>query len=320
MQRPEPAQIARLLRKSRNCFIAVHQSPDGDTLGCALALYSVLRRMGKKALVFSSDPIPPSLSFLPNVQKVVLREPPERRFDTVVMMECSTPARAGNVCDVLAKAGTIINIDHHRTFTPYGTVNYVDKDASSTSEMLYGVFIAMKIRLTKREAACLYAGLATDTGRFHYPVTSPRTHEVAAGLLRAGAPAAKINKLVYDVAPLPALKVLGLTLTNLKLIHGGKTAVSELRLKDMKAVGAVASDAEGVVNRGLMVPGVQVSVLFREDAGRINVNFRSTGRVDVSALARSFGGGGHKNASGCKMRLPLAKCRRLVLGAIEKSY
>ena len=94
--------------------------------------------------------------------------------------------------------------------------------------------------------------------------------------------------------------------------------MSILRLADMKAVGAVASDAEGVVNRGLMVPGVQVSVLFREDAGRINVNFRSSGRVDVSAIARSFGGGGHKNASGCKMRLPLGECRRLVLSAIKK--
>ena len=320
MTRPEPARIARLLRASRNCFIAVHQSPDGDTLGCGLALYSVLKRLGKTAVVFSVDPVPPSLSFLPYLDKVILREPPSAKFDTAVLMECSTPARAGDVSAVLEGAKTVINIDHHRTSSKYGTLNYVDKYASSASEMLYGIFTAMKVRLTRNEAACLYTGLVTDTGRFHYAVTSPRTHEVAAGLLAAGAPAAKINKQVYDVAPLSALKVLGLTLANLTLEHKGRTAMSILRLADMKAVGAVASDAEGVVNRGLMVPGVQVSVLFREDAGRINVNFRSSGRVDVSAIARSFGGGGHKNASGCKMRLPLGECRRLVLSAIKKSY
>ena len=104
---------------------------------------------------------------------------------------------------------TVINIDHHRTSSKYGTLNYVDKYASSASEMLYGIFTAMKVRLTRNEAACLYTGLVTDTGRFHYAVTSPRTHEVAAGLLAAGAPAAKINKQVYDVAPLSALKVFG---------------------------------------------------------------------------------------------------------------
>jgi len=320
MTRPEPARIARLLKASRKCFIAVHQSPDGDTLGCGLALYSVLRRMGKKAVVFSVDAIPPSLSFLPYLDKVALREPPSDKFDTVIMMECSTPSRAGDVSSVLAGAKTIINIDHHRTSSRYGTLNYVDKTASSTAEMMYGIFKAMKTTLTRNEAACLYAGLVTDTGRFHFPVTSSRTHDVASGLIAAGAPAAQINKQVYDVAPLSALKVLGLTLANLTLEHGGRTAASTLRLSEMKAVGAVASDAEGVVNRGLMVPGVQVSVLFREDAGRINVNFRSTGRVDVSAIARAFGGGGHKNASGCKMRLPLKECQRLVLDAIKKAY
>ncbi|NLO92487.1 MAG: bifunctional oligoribonuclease/PAP phosphatase NrnA [Elusimicrobia bacterium] len=320
MPEPEVARIGRLLRSGRSFFIAAHQSPDGDTIGCALALYSVLRRMGKKAVVFSTDPVPASLSFLPFFKKVKAGTPPAPGFDTAVLMECSSPSRAGNVAEILAAAKQVINIDHHRTSERYGTVNYIDKSASSTAEMLYGVFSAMKVKLTADEAACLYSGLVTDTGRFQFPVTSPRTHMVAAGLLEAGAPAAKINKLVYDVAPLPALKTLGLALHNLHLEHGGRTAVSTLRLKELRGVGAAASDAEGVVNRGLMVPGVQVSVLFREDQERVNVNFRSSGRVDVSAIARGFGGGGHRNASGCKMRLPFEECVSRVLSAIKKSY
>lgn len=315
--------VVKAIKKGRTFFVAGHQNPDGDTIGCGLCMASVLRRLGKKAFIYSSDPIPANLQFLPGVKKIsVGRLPAKRTYDVVLLLECSTPARAGELGDVLDKAGAVVNIDHHRTFEPYGDVNYVVPTASSTAELVAGLLSLMGVKLTPAEATCLYTGVATDTGRFHYPSTTGKTMHMAASLLEAGAEAAKVNTLVYSTKPLAAVKLLGRALENLSVIDGGKAAITHLTSADFKDCGAQSQHTEDIVNYGLMVPGTEVSVLFREEPekGRTAVNFRSKGRVDVSKVAKLFGGGGHKNAAGLKSSLPLREIEKKVLAALRKEF
>ncbi len=315
--------VVKAIKKGRTFFLAGHQNPDGDTIGCGLCMASVLRRMGKKAFIFSTDPIPANLQFLPGVKKIAVGKLPSRReYDVVLLMECSSPSRAGDIGDILGKAGAVVNIDHHRTFEPYGDVNYVVPTASSTAELVAGLLARMGVKLTADEATCLYTGVATDTGRFHYPSTTGRTMRMAAGLLEAGAEAAKVNTLVYSTKPLAAVKLLGRALENLVVLDDGKAAVTRLTAKDFKDCSAQSQHTEDIVNYGLMVPGTEVSILFREEPekGRTAVNFRSKGRVDVSRIAKMFGGGGHKNAAGLKSSLSLGEIEKKVLAALRKEF
>ncbi len=320
----ELEKAAAGIRSGRDFFIAVHRNPDGDCLGCALAMASVLARLGKTSYLYSVSPLPENLSFLPGLSQFHAEElpPADHKFDSVIMMECSSPSRAGEVEYILKSADTVINLDHHRTFETYGTVNAVAPEFSSVSELAHRLQTEfLNLTLTADEASCYYTGAVTDTGRFLYPATTPDTHEAVAAFIAAGADFARINKLVYGTKAYPAVKLLGRALEKLYLADGGKTAVSVLTLKDFNDCDAQSQHTEEIVNYGVMIPGVSVSVLFREEAERITVNFRSSGSADVSAIAGQFGGGGHRNAAGCKRsRVSLKEVMDLILPAITAQY
>ena len=312
-------KLEEIITTGKSFFLAGHLNPDGDTLGSMLAISSVLRRLGKKVFLFSSDPVPANLSFLPHAASInVGRLPPKKRFDAAILLECSTPQRGGDLSSVLERAGKVVNIDHHKTSQHYGDVNIVESRSSSTAEIVYRLFYGMNVHITKAEAACLYVGIVTDTGRFHFPATSPRTLEVASRLLETGFEFSKINDLLYATKSCQALKVLGRALESLELLFSGRAAVITLKLSDFKDFDASPEHTENVINYGMMVPGVQLAVLFREEDGRTSVTFRSRGRADVSLLASVFGGGGHKNASGCKMKAGMEEARKKVLAEIQK--
>ncbi len=312
--------LIQAIRDNKTFFIAGHQNPDGDTIGCGLCMASVLKRLGKQVWLYSADPVPDNLSFLHGASRIHVGKLPRRSFDAAILLECSTPSRGGDIVETLSRIKTVVNIDHHRTFENYGTVNYVNPQASSTAELLYGIISTMDIKLNSREAEYLYVGLVTDTGRFNYPATTALTHRVAASLVDAGVKPWKINEKIYGTKVWPALKLLGIALNHLTLCDGGRTAVSWLTQADMLAAKAVPQHVEDVVNYGLLAPGVQVSLLFREEENRVAVNFRSRGLVDVSRVAKSFGGGGHRNAAGCKSNLPFEEIKKKVLCAVQAAY
>ena len=312
-------KLKKIIMTGRSFFLAGHLNPDGDTLGSMLAISSVLKRLGKRVYLYSSDPVPENLSFLPHARSIRSgRLPPKKRFDAAILLECSTPRRGGDLTAVLKHAGKVINIDHHKTSEFYGDVNIVEPYSSSTAEIVYRLFYSMKVHVTKTEAACLYVGIVTDTGRFHFPATSPRTLDVASRLLETGFRFSRINDLLYATKSCLALKVLGRGLESLEMLCGGRLAVMSLKHSDFTHFGASSEHTENVINYGMMVPGVKVAVLFREEAGRLSVTFRSRGHVDVSLLAKAFGGGGHKNAAGCKMKADLKEGRKKILEGIQK--
>jgi phosphoesterase RecJ-like protein len=323
MTTPDLEQEFRKLEKiivtGRSFFLAGHLNPDGDTLGSMLAVSSVLRRLGKKIFLFSNDPVPASLGFLPHAKSIKIgRLPPKKRFDAAILLECSTPQRGGDLSTILKHAGKVVNIDHHKTSEFYGDVNIIEPHSSSTAEIVYRLLYSMKVHVTRTEAACLYVGIVTDTGRFHFPATSPRTLEVASRLLETGFNFSRINDLLYSTKSCQALKVLGRALGSLELVCGGRVAVMTLKTADFTDFGAAPEHTENIINYGMMAPGVGITVLFREEDGRVSVTFRSRGRADVSLLAKMFGGGGHKNASGCKMNTSMEDARKRILGEIRK--
>ncbi|MFA6434278.1 MAG: bifunctional oligoribonuclease/PAP phosphatase NrnA [Elusimicrobiales bacterium] len=315
----ELKKLEEIIVTGRSFFLAGHLNPDGDTLGSMLAISSVLRRLGKKIYLFSSDPVPENLGFLPHAASIKIgRLPPKRRFDAAILLECSTPRRGGDLSSVLKHARKVVNIDHHKTSEFYGDVNIVEAHSSSTAEIVYRLFYSMNVHITKTEAACLYVGIVTDTGRFHFPATSPRTLEVASRLLETGFKFSRVNDLLYATKSLQALKVLGRALESLELSLGGRVAVLTLTASDFSDFNASHEHTENIINYGMMVPGVKIGVLFREEAGCTGVTFRSRGHADVSLLAKSFGGGGHRNAAGCKVKAGIQEARKKVLAEIQK--
>ncbi|OGS12508.1 MAG: hypothetical protein A2234_03250 [Elusimicrobia bacterium RIFOXYA2_FULL_58_8] len=309
--------MEELIVASNSFFLAGHLNPDGDTIGSMLAIASVLKRLGKRVRLFSQDPVPQNLTFLPHVKAISSRLP-AGRFDAAILLECSTPARGGALDPVLKRAGKVVNIDHHKTSELYGDINIVEPHSSSTAEIVYRLFYNMNVNISRREATCLYTGIVTDTGRFHFPATSPRTLEIASRLLETGFKFSRVNDLLYATKACESLKILGRALESLELVAGGRLAVITLREHDFKAFSARSEHCENAINYGLMPPGVKAAVMFREEPDRINVTFRSTGAIDVSAVAKSFGGGGHRNASGCRLTTTLEEARARVLTSLTR--
>ncbi len=310
-------RLEDLIVGSDTFFLAGHLNPDGDTIGSMLSIASVLKRLGKKVRLFSQDPVPENLRFLPHV-KSIRSTLPKGRFDAAILLECSTPARGGALEPVLKRCGKVVNIDHHKTSEFYGDINIVEPHSSSTAEIVYRLFYNMNVNISRREATSLYTGIVTDTGRFHFPATSPRTLEVASRLLETGFKFSRINDLLYATKACEALKILGRALESLELKCGGKLAVMTLKVSDFKEFEARSEHCENVINYGMMPPGVKAAVMFREEAERVNVTFRSRGHLDVSMVAKAFGGGGHRNASGCRVKGGLPAAREKVLGVLTR--
>jgi phosphoesterase RecJ-like protein len=205
----------------------------------------------------------------------------------------------GNIIDLKRQAGLVINIDHHVHHSHYGNINLINPKASSNSEQLYYLFRKAGLPLTPQEAAGLYVGLVTDTGRFQQENTTPESHFVAAKLVEAGAPVADINRRLYATFPVSTLKLLGRALESLSLGLGGRVAVLTLTLNDLKESRAKREETENMINYGLTVPSVEVAALLRQEGNnQIKASLRGKGRVDLCRLAVSYGGGGHRNASG----------------------
>ena len=310
-------RLEELITGSQTFFMAGHLNPDADTIGSMLAIASVLKRLGKKVRLFSQDPVPENLRFLPHV-KSIRSALPRTKFDAAILLECSVPSRGGALEPVLKRCGKVVNIDHHKTSEFYGDINIVEPHSSSTAEIVYRLFHNMTVNVTRREAACLYTGMVTDTGRFHFPATSPRTLEIASRLLETGFKFSRINDLLYATKAPEALKILGRALESLEPKAGGRLSVLTLTLADFKEFGARSEHAENVINYGMMPPAAKAAVMFREENERISVTFRSRGHIDVSLVAKGFGGGGHRNASGCRLKGTLEEAKGRVLPVLTK--
>ncbi len=297
--------IWKALLKGQRFFIAGHLNPDGDSLGCTLAVTSLLERLGKTVYAYAAPAIGNDLKFLPGLSKVHVGVLPDKYdFDTVLLLECSDRKRGGELDAILNSAQTLINIDHHLVSESYGDLNHIDSGASSTAEIIFQLFEESQEPIclpTPDEATCLYTGLVTDTGRFVHSNTTAEALRVASALVALGADVDTINQVIYFTKSYIELKLLGRALEKMEMRFDNKYSQIILTKRDFEAFGATPAQTQGIVSQPTMIPGVEVSALIKEEPDKISVNLRSRNGVDVSKIAQLFGGGGHARASGFKV-------------------
>ena len=298
------AQISSVIRKNKTFFLSGHRKPDGDTVASELAMASLLKRLGKKVEIWNAEPVPKTLLFLPGAGAIKSSPKVNKTYDAAIIFECVNADRMGNIIDLKTQAKTVINIDHHLQHGDFGHINLVDVTASSNSEQLVYLFEKMKMPLTPNEANALYTGLIADTGRFQHSNTTADTFRIAVKLLEAGALPHIISEKLFTTRSHSSLKLLGWGLTNLKTLKNNKIAYLAVSQKDFDRLGSNEEELEDIVNYGLQIPTVLISILVRQpqSGADIKVSLRSRRGVSACKIAMAFGGGGHKYAAGCKIR------------------
>ena len=307
----EIAAVVDVLRANDRFLVTSHENPDGDALGSLLAMHLALVELGKDSvMVLAGDsPLPEEYGFLDVTGAGLLREVPEDRLDRVlVAVDCAQETRLTDAR--LLEAPIVVNIDHHHDNSRFGAANLVADGASSTAEVLADVCAELGLALTPPIAEALYTGLVTDTGRFQYSNTTPKSLRLAAALIEAGANPQRVFQAVYESMHFPKLKLLARALERASLHADGRVVISYLLRDDFGDVGAAEPYSEGIIDVLRAVDGAELAALVRElprdDGPARKVSLRSSSdRVDVSAIARKSSGGGHRQAAGFSSDLPL---------------
>lgn len=309
-------EVAAALQRGRRFVLTSHINPDGDALGCSLALAELLDGLGKQVTVYNESRVPARYAYLPTAGRVSRRLP--TAFDTAVFLECPDHHRVGERVDTLMQvATTVINIDHHVSNSRYGTINYIDSSAAALGELLHPFFGHFDVPVTKAAAVALWTSLMTDTGSFRYDNTRPQTLRLAADMLEHGIDPAPIYDSVYERRSPAGLRLLGRAFTAAELIAGGRIAWVAVPHAWFRETGGTPEDLGTVAEDLRGVTGVEVSVVLREDRpGKVKVSMRSRSDADVHAIAKQFGGGGHVKAAGCTIRATLDDARAQVLAAL----
>jgi len=312
-------KIIKAINKYDKFLVTAHVNLEGDSLGSQLGMKNLLEGLDKVCHIVDNDAVPEHYKFLPGASEVSSDLSKSYDFDAVIVLDCPTIKRIGKVSSLLAKDKFVINIDHHVSNEKFGNINWVDPNASSAGEMVFKLFKATGVPLTKEAALALYIAILTDTGSFNYDNTSRVTHEIAGELLGYGLDPASVSESVYEKKAVADIKFLGMVLSTIKINKHGDVAYLEITRPMIKATGATPAKSEGFVNYARSIDKVRVALIFREEAdGTINVSFRSKGDVDVNKIASFFGGGGHVKASGCVIKDSLASAQKLVLSKVEE--
>jgi phosphoesterase RecJ-like protein len=313
-------EISEIIRQSKTFFIAGHVNPDGDSLGSALTLASVLNRLDKRACVYCADEIPFFLRFLKGSDKIKKNVKNTDTFDCAIILESIDFSRMGNIISH-DQAKKIINIDHHLTYTNFGTVNYIAPYSASTAELVLNILEYMKVKLTKSEASSLYTGILTDTGCFQQINTTSNSHIACAKLMGCGINVNEIYKKIYENDSISALKLKGLALCEVKTLFDGKFSYIVLTKDMFKRTSAKENDAEGIVNCSLKIRGVKVGCLFKEISKKTTkISCRSVESFDLLEVVKLFGGGGHKNAAGCTIMAGLNASIKMMTNALREKF
>jgi phosphoesterase RecJ-like protein len=310
------------LRRHNRFLLTTHVRPDGDGLGSMKALADILGRQGKEVHLVTATSMPDRYRFLdPEGQIVRFSELDDRwaNAEVVIVLDTGTWNQLGDFGAFFRtlRAEKFV-IDHHVTQDDLGAARLVDVSAEATGRLVYEAIAAMGAPLTEAAAGFLFVAIAMDTGWFRHSNASPETFGLAEKLVRAGAKPHLLYDRLFEENSLHRLKLMGIVLERLQVMHGGRVAYSEVRQTDYSLMGAKPQDTEDLVNFTRSLSGVEVGLLFMEQPrGGIKVSFRSRSRVDVARIAEQFGGGGHRLASGATIaNASLEEARERVLRAV----
>jgi phosphoesterase RecJ-like protein len=296
-------QLVSHIHRGTRFFVSSHQRPDGDAIGSAVGFALALRELGKQADVVMDGVPPHFLQPFPAVDQIRVTRAVSDVVDGSIIMECSSIDRTG-VAGL--DRSPVLNIDHHVGNTQYGTINWIDESAAACTELVFTLIEALGIRMTPDIATHVYLGLLTDTGSFRFSHITPRSFEIARRCVEAGANPQWIARTHYDSSTLGRVKIFGQVLNTMQLDRSGRVALLTMTHASAVAAGATYDDTDGIINFPLSVKDIQAVGFIKEaEDGEWRVSMRSKGDIDVGAIARAHGGGGHKNAAGCSARGPL---------------
>ena len=298
-------------------MITSHIRPDGDGLGSGLALYWMLQSLGKDATVVLRDRVPPAYSVLPGSDLVLVQPDVELLYDAAFVIECSDVERPGLPG---LRNQFVVNIDHHSTTVPFGDVNWIDSTAAAVGEMIYNLCKALGVEVTKEIAECIYTALLTDTGSFHFSNTTERTLKIASELVRRGVEPARISQALFYSNPFSKIRLLGIVLSSIERDESGRIAWVIMDRDMMYEADASEEDSDGIVNHALSIGEVEAVAFFKELSPRAyRVSLRSKGKNNVAKVAELFGGGGHRNAAGCRVEGDLEDVKRRVIEGLQNA-
>jgi phosphoesterase RecJ-like protein len=292
------------LRRFSGWLLLSHEQPDGDTLGCASALLVYGQRMGKAVRWAGPDPIPESYAFLPGADRYEpMREISVPGDFLPIYLDTSNPERTLRVVGMPERSA--VNIDHHGDNARFASVNFVDPSAGATAELAWEILARLGKPVETSSAIGLYAGLVTDTGRFGYSCTTPRSHRIAAELLEKGIQPELMDRLLYSNWTPQALRLRGRAFSRLDYEPERGIALTWLTRSDFEDTGADLSETEGLASDLLRIRNSRFSAVLIENETNVRVSLRSRGKISAAEIAHRHGGGGHPNAAGMRLPLPL---------------
>ena len=314
--------IAAAIREHDRFLVTTHENPDGDALGSLLATKLMLERLGKDVVIYLAGDVPLPREYQFMELEGLRREPPGDSSERVlVAVDSANERRLGPDPSVLKGAPLVIDIDHHHDNTRFGHLNHIVGNASSTGEILFDLLKEVGVELTPEIAEALYIAIVTDTGRFQYANTTAKSLRLAAELVEAGADVHRVFQGVYENVAFAKLKLIARALEHARVYEGGRVVISHLEKDDFDAAGAEEPYSEGIIDLLRAVEGAEIAALIREpptvNGPTRRVSLRTTAEdVDVSAIARQSGGGGHPQAAGFSSEAPLEE----IIEFIRREY
>lgn len=314
------ADISGAIERAERIFLTTHLNPDGDAIGSLLACSVFLKKRNRSITVYMRDPLPKNFRFLPGVDMVVhdLATLKGTRYDVCLVLDSTDWERVGGRPDTDIDLGTIVNIDHHVSNREFGDLNLVDPGASATAEIIFDILNELDGPITQDIATCIYTGIMSDTGCFTYSNTSARAFEISRVLVEWGVRPDVVAEQINESYPIARLEMLREALNTLEFSDDMTIGAMTISQEMFRKTNSGPDIIESFIDYPRFVSGVKVAVLFRElSEGGYKVSFRSRSNLDVSKVAAHFGGGGHTNASGCTVHLPLDQVKEQVFGVVR---
>lgn len=294
-------QIVAAIGDAERILVATHIHPDGDALGSQLAMGEILTALGKQVVLYTESEISHLYSFLPGCEKLQTGLPDLAKFDCLLALDCGDCFRLGLKSEEMLAATKVIVIDHHAGHKDFGALRWVDSHRASTGEMVYDLATALGVDLNYEAAYCLYTAIVSDTGSFKYSSTTADTFRVAGELLKKGVKPSEVAGKLFDNFSLSRLQLLKEVLATLALYKDEQIAMISVTQPMFEKTGTEAADTETFINYPRSLDTVKVAAFLKEaPQGMISVSLRSKSQYDVAKVAAKFGGGGHRNAAGCK--------------------
>jgi phosphoesterase RecJ-like protein len=311
-------EIINKIKCSENIGITFHISPDGDSLGSALALMIGLKKINKNVYIICNDNIPDIYDFLPYIKELSVDSYKINNIDCIIVLDCGNFSRISANLDLNNKEYTLINIDHHISNEKYGDLNYISPTSAAVGEIIYELLKLLYVPVDKDMATCLYTSIISDTGGFKHSNTTSTTHKIAGELIDIGIDHSEIYRMLFENVKFERVKLYGKVIDAMYLSKDKNICIMKLTKEMLDEIGIEASDTSDIISIGVNIDTVEVTVLLKETDKGTKVSLRSKSIVDVRKIAEYFGGGGHIRASGILINKPLKETENLIIKAIEK--